>query len=185
VQLWARASAVAPITRDLSISLAVAALPAPPLAAARTTRVLAVGLSARPGRRARDSIEGSRGEELQFEVVRLAAADTTHAESHDTATVAGDDARSHTRIPALNHGTVRIRVRAAHARRVELSGEPFGWKPVELTRVQHGWWQADRPMRPGTYRMSVRVDGRRWTAPPGYPPLRDEFGGEVSLVTVP
>jgi hypothetical protein len=32
--------------------------------------------------------------------------------------------------------------------------------------------------------LSIRVDAGRWTAPPGLPPVRDEFGETVGLLVV-
>jgi hypothetical protein len=32
--------------------------------------------------------------------------------------------------------------------------------------------------------MNLRVDGDRWTAPPGTPAVADEFNGTVGLVVV-
>ncbi len=91
----------------------------------------------------------------------------------------------HTHADSLNERvTVALRLRDPGARAVEVSGEPFGWRAIPLVRIDPDWWEVRVRIPAGTWRMSVRRDGRRWTAPPGLPALHDEFGGEVGLVTV-
>lgn len=79
---------------------------------------------------------------------------------------------------------VRVRLRNSTARQIEISGEPFRWKPVGMQRVDNEWWEVLVLAKPGTYRVSVRVDGTRWIAPPGWPSIHDEFGGEIALVPI-
>ena len=165
VQLWASAGASAPITRDIGVSLSVAALPTLSNTVARPSRVIALGFSAATGRRVPDSARSLPEDATTFEMIRMPAADSLVRDARDSM-------------------TIRVRLRAEHARRVEVSGEPLAWQPVALRRTRNGWWEADVRMVAGTHRMSVRIDGSRWTAPPGYPAMRDEFGGEVALVTV-
>jgi hypothetical protein len=78
-----------------------------------------------------------------------------------------------------------IRVRAASAQRVELSGDFTMWRPVALTRETNGWWSTTLPVAPGTYQMNVRVDGGPWIAPPGATTVVDEFGSVVGVVSFP
>ena len=77
-----------------------------------------------------------------------------------------------------------VRVRVPHARTVELSGDFNGWQPVRLNREIDGSWTVSLPLKPGAYRMNVRVDGERWLPPPGVPSVDDEFNGKVGLVVV-
>jgi 1,4-alpha-glucan branching enzyme len=77
-----------------------------------------------------------------------------------------------------------IAIRAPHAERVEIAGDFTRWAPLTLERLPGGWWQLRVPTRAGTHRVSVRVDGGRWLAPPGLPPVLDEFGGTVGLLVV-
>lgn len=77
-----------------------------------------------------------------------------------------------------------IRVIAPGARRVEVMGDFTGWSPLALDRVSGDAWEARLTMAPGTYRVSLRVDGADWTAPPGIPPRTDEFGGTSGVVVV-
>ena len=39
-------------------------------------------------------------------------------------------------------------------------------------------------LKPGAYRMNLRVDGERWLPPPGTAAVDDEFNGRVGLVVV-
>lgn len=78
-----------------------------------------------------------------------------------------------------------IRVRVLHAHSVELSADFTDWRPIALTRVSPDWWQVSAKIAPGTYHVNIRVNGDRWTAPPGTPAIEDEFNGTVGLVVVP
>lgn len=78
-----------------------------------------------------------------------------------------------------------IRVIAPGARLVEVMGDFTGWSPLPLDHVSADAWEARLTMPPGTYRVSVRIDGTEWTAPPGIPARVDEFGGESGVVVVP
>ena len=81
--------------------------------------------------------------------------------------------------------TRSVRVRVPGARRVELMGDFTEWKPVALQPVGGDVWAlAVRPVAPGTYRLSIRVDGGPWQAPPGLPAFTDEFSGEVAVLVI-
>lgn len=75
-------------------------------------------------------------------------------------------------------------MRVPHARRVEISGDFNAWKAVELHETHPDTWEATLTLTPGTYHLSVRIDGARWSAPPGVPTLEDEFNGTVGIVVV-
>jgi hypothetical protein len=77
-----------------------------------------------------------------------------------------------------------IRVRLPQARVVELSGDFNGWQPVRLTREVNGTWVASLALKPGAYRMNIRVDGEAWLPPPGVAAVDDEFNGKVGLIVV-
>lgn len=81
-------------------------------------------------------------------------------------------------------GKYALRVRVPAARAVELSGELTGWRPVTMRRVDADAWEAVLPAAEGSYRVSIRVDGGAWVAPPGLPPVDDDFGGSSALVVV-
>jgi hypothetical protein len=82
-------------------------------------------------------------------------------------------------------GRWALRVRVASARAVELSGELTAWQPVAMRRVDADTWETVVAARPGSYRLSVRVDGGAWTAPPGLAAVDDDFGGSAGIVVVP
>lgn len=82
-------------------------------------------------------------------------------------------------------GETTVRVRVGAARLVELAGDFTGWKPVPMRRVGADGWEATLAIATGTHRLSIRVDGAAWVAPPGLPPVEDEFGGSAALVVVP
>jgi hypothetical protein len=194
IQPWVRADARVRVRSWADLLLGVAALPVMPeqrtqtLAAssprrAYASRVFSIGLSVAARARdtasvtsARDSTTGTAHADAPvtreaFEVRRLDRMDSVGAVQNDSAS---DDGRV----------AFRLRLRDPGAQSVEVSGEPFGWRAVSLVRVDADWWETRVRLQPGTWRMSVRRDGRRWTAPPGFPALQDEFGGEVALITV-
>jgi len=40
------------------------------------------------------------------------------------------------------------------------------------------------PIAPGVHRLAIRVDGDRWTTPPGVVTVADEFQGTVGVIVV-
>ena len=77
-----------------------------------------------------------------------------------------------------------LRLVVPEARRVELRGDFTDWEPVALRRGADGRWQLPLALEPGVYRVSIRVDGGEWQAPPGAPAITDEFGTLVGLIVV-
>jgi hypothetical protein len=77
-------------------------------------------------------------------------------------------------------------IHAAGARSVEVEGDFTDWEPVRLVAGDPSTWTLPIPLSPGTYRFSIRIDGRDWLVPAGVTKVRDEFGpGDVGLLTVP
>jgi hypothetical protein len=68
-----------------------------------------------------------------------------------------------------------VRVRLPRARVVELSGDFNSWQPVRLTQDADGSWVVLLDLRPGAYRMNIRIDGEQWVPPPGTTAVDDEF----------
>lgn len=86
---------------------------------------------------------------------------------------------------AADDATLALRVRAPHARSVEVTGDFTGWRPLALARGDDGWWWARVPNRGvQTIEMTLRVDGGAWVVPPGAETVRDEFGGVSGRVLV-
>jgi len=81
-------------------------------------------------------------------------------------------------------GSYDVVMRVPHARRVEVSGDFNAWHAVQLRETRPDFWEATLTLAPGTYHISVRVDGAKWSAPPGVPTLEDEFNGTVGIVVV-
>ena len=89
------------------------------------------------------------------------------------------------RVVAADSGHYRVSVHVAGARTLELSGDFDGWRPVSMLQTAPDDWETTLPLAPGTYRVNLRVNGDRWTAPPGLPTADDEFNGTVGLLVVP
>jgi len=88
------------------------------------------------------------------------------------------------RVDTIAGGARVIRVRAPRALKVELSADFTDWTPLPMRALAGGAWELVLPIAAGTYRVSVRVDGGPWTAPPGLVPVADEFNGEVGVVVI-
>jgi hypothetical protein len=88
------------------------------------------------------------------------------------------------RVDTIAGGARVIRLRAPRALKVELSGDFTDWTPLPMRALSGGAWELVLPIAPGTYRVSVRVDGGPWSAPPGLVPVADEFNGEVGVVVI-
>jgi hypothetical protein len=81
-------------------------------------------------------------------------------------------------------GALVLRVRAPHARTVEVSGDFDQWTPIRLTPVGRDLWETVLSVAPGTYRVNLRIDGAAWIAPPDTPAVDDEFNGKVGLLVI-
>jgi hypothetical protein len=88
------------------------------------------------------------------------------------------------RVDTIAGGAKVIRLRAPRALKVELSGDFTDWTPLPMRALAGGGWELVLPIAAGTYRVSVRVDGGAWSAPPGLVPVADEFNGEVGVVVI-
>lgn len=82
-------------------------------------------------------------------------------------------------------GKTTLSVNVPGATRVEVAGDFSNWDPVSLTKGADGRWSTTLPLKPGIYEMNLRVNGGRWTTPPGLPSKNDEFGQSVGLLIVP
>ena len=81
-------------------------------------------------------------------------------------------------------GFVTLRVNAARAQLVEITGDFTNWEPVRLQPSGGGLWSTALPMSPGKYQMNFRIDGGAWMVPPGLLSMLDEFGGTVGLLVI-
>lgn len=88
------------------------------------------------------------------------------------------------RIERRGANEYRLIVRAPGANAVELSGDFNGWSPLSLREISANVWEATVRLSPGTYRVSIRVNGDRWIAPPGVASVEDEFNGRVGVIVV-
>jgi hypothetical protein len=84
----------------------------------------------------------------------------------------------------LEPGIYRLVIRVPSARSVELSGDFNRWTAVAMQQTAPGVWEVALALAPGTHRVNVRIDGDRWTAPPGLPAVNDEFSGRVGILVV-
>jgi hypothetical protein len=74
-----------------------------------------------------------------------------------------------------------LRIEATTA---EIAGDFSGWQPIQLVRGEGGRWRTPDVLPPGVYRFVIRADSADWRAPGGLPHLRDDFGGQVAIVTI-
>jgi len=79
----------------------------------------------------------------------------------------------------------RFQLRLGKATEIELAGDFNDWQPVPLERTSPRFWQLREDLSPGVHRVSIRIDGAQWMAPPGLPPQKDEFGRSFGMFIVP
>ncbi len=77
-----------------------------------------------------------------------------------------------------------LRVRVPHAQRVELTAAFVEWRVVSLAPAGGGVWETRLPIRPGSYRVSIRSDGGPWVVPPSLPAIADDFAGAAGLLRI-
>ncbi|MBX3174474.1 MAG: glycogen-binding domain-containing protein [Gemmatimonadaceae bacterium] len=81
-------------------------------------------------------------------------------------------------------GELVVRVFASDTMLVDVAGDFSDWRPVQMQR-EGSFWVARVPLRPGKYRVAVRVNLGPWRAPRNLARVRDDYGGESGLVVVP
>jgi hypothetical protein len=87
-------------------------------------------------------------------------------------------------VPTDGGGTVFIHVSAAATAIVTVAGSFSGWEPIQLRRVSDGW-EAERFLKPGRYRVAVKIDNGPWRSPGNLAKMKDEFGGQNGLIIIP
>jgi hypothetical protein len=88
-------------------------------------------------------------------------------------------------VVASSESGYRVRFTVPGARTVEVSGDFNQWQAIPLAEVSPHVWQATLPLQPGVHRVSVRVNGENWMAPPGIASVEDEFtGNRVGILVV-
>ncbi len=88
-------------------------------------------------------------------------------------------------IAPVRNGRRTIVVVARSARTVELMGDFTDWEVVPLQPTGADRWRVSLPVKPGTHRFNIRVDGGDWGVPPGVTALHDEFSGVVAVLHLP
>ncbi len=81
--------------------------------------------------------------------------------------------------------TVRLRVYAPGAAKIELMGDFTDWVPLTLERTGAEDFVITVAIPPGVHRLNVRVDGGDWIVPRGMRAEQDEFGGTVGVLVIP
>jgi len=99
------------------------------------------------------------------------------------ATHVPSDGRAFVVLPSADRER-RVRVRVPRAHTVELTADFVDWQVVSLRAVGNGLWEASLPISAGNHRVSLRIDGGAWQAPPGLPRVEDDFGGAAGLLHV-
>lgn len=80
---------------------------------------------------------------------------------------------------------VRFIIQQPGAQQVSLVGDFNGWArdamPLQAS-ADGAVWSLTLELRPGRYEYAFVVDGKRWVADPAASAVRDEFGGETSVL---
>lgn len=85
----------------------------------------------------------------------------------------------------LAPGRYRIVAHLPEAMQVELASDLTTWKPVAMQRESGDAWSTELPASSGAHRISLRVDGGAWMAPPGLLGEDDGFGGSAATFVIP
>jgi hypothetical protein len=181
-----------PLDLDVSLGarLRTRSDPARRWGAASTTFWLTrtLGIVAAGGTSPETFLQGFSSTRYASLAIRIASTPRAHAEMR---TIPTRDARRFTpsthRLVVLHDGnaaTRTLRLVTPGATRVEIMADFTDWTPVPLTAIAPDTWELPTRIAPGTYRVSVRVNDGPWTAPPGVPVRKDEFGGEGGMVVV-
>ncbi len=67
---------------------------------------------------------------------------------------------------------------------IEIACDCDGWAPRAMRRMGDRW-VAEVRARSGMHRVSIRIDGGAWIAPPGLASIDDDFAGHAGLLVVP
>ena len=97
------------------------------------------------------------------------------------------------RYEALNHtndvmpDTRTLRFTAPPNAHVEIMADFTEWKPMAMTEVRPGLYQATIPdgLRSGLHRVNIRIDNGDWSVPAELPPVVDDLGGTAGSLVVP
>lgn len=151
---WGRVTAVVQLRSSLSLIAAAGTMPAARVSIA-SSRYATLGLRFSPARLLRPPLPAG---------VRPSASAFT--------------------VRPSTNGMYLLTVRVPGARTVEISGDFNQWAPIALRETSFDVWEIALPLSPGTHRVNLRVDGDRWTAPPGVATVDDEFSGRVGIFVV-
>jgi hypothetical protein len=80
-------------------------------------------------------------------------------------------------------GRIRVAIRVASGDSVEFASDCTHWRPVPMNR-DGDRWIVEVAAIAGLHRANIRVNGGRWTAPPGLASMDDDFAGEVGIFVV-
>src|SRR5262249_52505139 len=80
-------------------------------------------------------------------------------------------------------GRVRVAIRVPGADSVQLASDCAAWAPVRMERPADAW-VVDVAAIAGLHHANIRVNGGRWVAAAGLPPIDDDFAGEVGIFVV-
>jgi hypothetical protein len=84
---------------------------------------------------------------------------------------------------SIGAGRIRIAIRVAAADSVEFASDCTQWRPVQMTKDADRW-VVEVAAIAGLHRANIRVNGAKWTSPPGLAPMDDDFAGEVGMFVV-
>ena len=130
------------------------------------------------GRQLADPVRGIPDMQITTAAIRVSLIPVRSASS------AARGAAFATLSPKSSGAVLAVRIVADDTAHVELAGSFSDWKPVPLTRTTEGW-VAEIALPPGRHRVAVRINGGPWQGMRGTARVRDEYGGEASLIVVP
>jgi hypothetical protein len=86
-------------------------------------------------------------------------------------------------VSPVAQGRIRVAIRVPAADSVEFASDCTQWRPIQMSR-DGDRWMVDVAALAGLHRANIRINGGRWTSPPGLASMDDDFAGEVGIFVV-
>jgi hypothetical protein len=159
-RIWGEASATVRANERVSVLLSAGSYPSDPVRRVLGANYLSAGL--------RLAVAGSdRSQPLAIPAQLLAAVrEHTKAATSPSA-----------RLEITQQGNAYVlRVHAAAANSIDVTGDFTDWQPQSLQKVTQGVWEHKVMLTPGVHRLNIRIDGGEWVVPAGTRPEEGDFG---------
>ena len=166
--VWGEASALVPLTRQISLAISGGSYPSDPVRRVLGATYFEAGFRIATG--------GTEQLPVLIDPAPVLAAARARINAVNS---------SNSQIEIIESGALHtIRIRTAAAKSVEIMADFTDWQPTSLINAGHDVWELQLKLTPGVHRLNVRIDGGDWMVPAGARQEQDEFGGVVGIIVV-